>query len=108
MTAEQIILEAAGRFDSTAQAILARCKQSGLSLVVAGEVLRLNGDKEIIAAWKPTLIRHKPAIIAALTGQPYASAANELLTLGADYRELTACIVELCQLAGYSTEQRDR
>ena len=34
--------------------------------------------------------------------------ANADDTLLADYEELTACIVELCQLAGYPDEARDR
>ena len=34
--------------------------------------------------------------------------ANADDTLLADYDELTACIIELCQLAGYADDARDR
>lgn len=110
MNAQQVIVDAAGRFDTSAQAILARCEQSGVILRMEGEHLKAKGNRETIAAWQAMIQRHKPEVIAALTGQPSTTetAANDSETLAADYAELTACIVELCQLVGYSGEARER
>jgi hypothetical protein len=110
MKAEKIISDAIGKFDSTAQAILTYCEESGLQLRVEGGELRIKGEKEVFASWQPILARHKPEIIAHLSGQPYTSKddAAELATLGADYAELTACIIELCQFAGYVDDMKNR
>jgi len=110
MNAQQVIENAAGKFDTTALAILARCEQSGVQLRVEGEHLKARGNRETIAAWQAMIQRHKPEVIAALTGQPSTTeaAANDSATLAADYEELTACIIELCQLAGYSGDARER
>ena len=110
MNAQQVIEDAAGNFDTPALAILARCAQSGVHLRVEGEHLKAKGNRETIAAWQAMIRRHKPEVIAALTGQPPPpkTAANDSATLAADYEELTACIIELCQLAGYADEARER
>lgn len=110
MNARQVIFEAAGKFDSTAQAILSRCEQSGVMLWMDGNSLKAKGSRDTIAAWQPMIQRHKPEIIAALSGQQFAAVddANDLATLAADYQELTACIIELCQLAGYADDVRER
>lgn len=110
MTAQQVIEDAAGKFDTPALAILTRCEQSGLNLRVEGEHLKAKGNREIIASWQAMIQRHKPEVIAALTGQqPTTEAtANDTAILVADYQELTACIIELCQLAGYTDEVRER
>ncbi|MCR4305129.1 MAG: hypothetical protein NUV63_13065 [Gallionella sp.] len=110
MNARQVIIDAAGKFDTPAQAILTRCEQSGVQLRVEGEHLKAKGNRETIAAWQAIIQRHKPEIIAALTGQPPTTeaAANDNATLGADYAELTACIIELCRLAGYADDARER
>lgn len=110
MNAQQVIIDAAGKFDTPAQAILTRCEQSGVQLRVEGERLKAKGDRETIAVWQTMIQRHKPEVIAALTGQPTTTetAANDSATLAADYEELTACIIELCQIAGYADEVRDR
>jgi phage I-like protein len=108
MNAQQVVIEAAGKFDTPAQAILTRCEQSGLHLRMEGEHLKARGNRETIAAWQAMIQRHKPEVIAALTGQPSTTeAANDDETLEADYAELTACIIELCQLAGYSDDARE-
>lgn len=106
MNAQQVIVDAAGRFDTSAQAILARCEQSGVQIRMEGEHLKAKGNRETITAWQPMIQRHKPEIIATLTGQPTATEADD--TLLADYEELTICIIELCQLAGYEGEIRER
>lgn len=109
MKAQQVIQDAAGKFDTPALAILSRCEQSGVMLRMEGEHLKAKGNRETIAAWAAMIQRHKPEVIAALTGQPsITEAANDSATLAADYEELTACIVELCQLAGYSDDARER
>lgn len=110
MTAQGVIENAAGKFDTPAQAILARCEQSGLHLRVEGEYLKAKGNSETIAAWRAMIQRHKPEVIAALSGQPPSTEtpANDNDTMLADYEELTACIIELCQLAGYEDATRDR
>lgn len=110
MYAQQVIDNAAGEFNTPALAILARCEQSCVYLRVEGEHLKVRGNRETIAAWQAMIGRHKPEIIAALTGQPYPTktAANDSATLAADYQELTACITELCQLAVYADKARER
>lgn len=109
MNAQQVIVDAAGKFDTPAQAILTRCEQSGLRLRVEGEHLKAKGSRETIAVWQAMIQRHKPEVIAALTGQPSTEAAvNDSATLAADYAELTDCIIELCQLVGYSDELQNR
>lgn len=110
MNARQIINDAAMRFDTPAHAILARCDQSGIQLQVEGENLKVKGNREVIAAWQGMIQRHKPGVIAALIEQPSTeeTAANDNEILAADYNELTACIIELCQLAGYTDEARER
>jgi len=102
----ELIENAAGKFDTPALAILTRCEQSGVLLRVEGGHLKAKGNRETIAAWQAMLQRHKPELIAALTGAE--SGADFADTLTADYEELTACIIELCQLAGYSDEARER
>jgi phage I-like protein len=106
MNAAQVIEYAAGKFDTPALAILTRCEQSGVLLRVEGEHLKAKGNRETIAAWQVMIQRHKPEIIAALTGAE--SGADFVDTLAADSEELTACIIELCQLAGYADEARER
>lgn len=108
--ADQVIQNVAGKFDTPALAIIARCAQSGVHLRLDGESLKAKGDHNIIAAWQPIIGRHKPEIIAALSGQSFSPAydAAELAVLAADYQELTACITELCQLAKYSDDARER
>lgn len=109
MTAQQVIENAAGKFDAPALAILARCEQSGLNLRLDDGHLKAKGNRETIAAWQAMIQRHKPEIIAALAGQDrVAQADDDMATLAADYQELTACIIELCQLAGYEDATRDR
>ena len=110
MNVRQVISDAAGRFDTSAQAILARCEQTGVILRMEGEHLKAKGNRETIAAWQAIIQRHKPEVVAALTGQTPTTeaAANDNATLAADYEELTACIIELCQLAGYADETRER
>lgn len=107
MKAQQVIQDAAGKFDTPAMAILARCEVSGLHLRMEGEQLKAKGNRETIAAWQPMIQRHKPEIIAALDGRP-SIAPDDSATLAADYEELTACIIELCQLAGYADAIRER
>jgi phage I-like protein len=106
MNAKQVIEDAAGQFDTPALAILTRCEQSGIQLRVEGEYLKARGNRETIAAWQAMIQRHKPEVIAALTGAE--SGADFVDTLAADSEELTACIIELCQLAGYADDARDR
>lgn len=106
MNAAQVIEDAALTFDTPALAILTRCQQSGLNLRMEGEHLKAKGNREVIEAWQPMIQRHKPEVIAALIGE--GSGADFVDTLAADSEELTACIMELCQLAGYSDEARDR
>ena len=110
MKARKIINDAAMWFDTPAHAILARCEQSGIQLGIEGKNIKAKGNREIIAAWRGMIQRHKSGIIAALTGQPLteeiAEKDNEILA--ADYNELTDCIIELCQIAGYSDYARDR
>ena len=109
MNAQQAIECAAGKFDTPALAILTRCEQSGVMLRMEGEHLKAKGNRETIAAWQAMIQRHKREIMAILIGQPsLKDDTTELATLRADYEELTACISELCQLAGYSDEARDR
>lgn len=109
MNAQQVIEDTAGKFDTPAQAILARCAQSGVQLRADGEHLKAKGNRETIVAWQAMIQRHKPELIAALTGQPPTTeAANDGKTLAADYEELTACIIELCQIAGYSDDAQER
>lgn len=106
MNAVQVIENAAGKFDTPALAIITRCEQSGVQLRVEGEHLKAKGNRETIAAWQAMIQRHKPEVIAALTGAK--SDADFVDTLAADSEELTACIIELCQLAGYTDEVRER
>lgn len=106
MNAQQVIEDAAGKFDTPALAILARCEQSGVQLRMEGEHLKAKGNRETIAAWQAMIRRHKPEVIAALTGAE--SEADFVDTLAADSEELTACIMELCQLVGYAGEARER
>jgi hypothetical protein len=110
MKARKVIEDAAGKFDSTAQAILTRCEQSGVTLRLDDGHLRAKGDRETIAAWNPIIQRHKPEILAALSGQSFSPSddAGDLATLAADYQELTTCIIELCRFAKYSDEVRER
>lgn len=110
MNAQQAIENAAGKFDTPAFAILTRCEQSGVHLRVEDESLKAKGNCDTIAAWQPMIQRHRSEIIASLSGQSFTPAddAGELATLAADYQELTACILELCQLAGYSVEVQGR
>lgn len=110
MNAQKVMVDAAGKFDTSAQAILVRCGQSGVMLRMEGEHLKAKGNRETIAAWQPMIQRHKTTIIAALTGQPTISEAvtNDSATVAADFAELADCITELCQLAGYSTEAQVR
>ncbi len=110
MYAQQVIDDVTGEFDTPALAILAGCEQSGVQLRVEGEHLKAKGNRETIEAWQAMIRRHKPEVIAALTGRPYPTktAANDSATMAADYQELTACITELCQLAGYADEARER
>ncbi len=110
MNALQTIADSARRFATPALAILKRCEQSGLQLHVEGDHLKAKGSREIITSWQRIIQRHKPEIIATLSGLPSTSehSANDEDTLLADYDELTACIVELCQLAAYEDEARDR
>lgn len=106
MNAAQVIEYAAEKFDTPALAILTRCKQSGVQIRLEGEHLKAKGNRETIAAWQAMIQRHKPEVIAALTGTK--SEADFVDTLAADSEELTACIIELCQLAGYSDDVRER
>lgn len=106
MNARQVIVDVAGRFDTTAQAILARCEQTGVILRMEGEQLKAKGNRETITAWQPMIQRHKPEITTTLCGQPTTTEADD--TLLADYEELTSCIIELCQLAGYADDVRER
>lgn len=106
MNAQQVIEDATGKFDTPALAILARCEQSGVQLRMEGEHLKAKGNRETIAAWQAMIRRHKPEVIAALTGAE--SEADFVGTLAADSEELTACIMELCQLVGYASEVRER
>ncbi|MDP1637905.1 MAG: hypothetical protein Q8K74_13370 [Candidatus Nitrotoga sp.] len=106
MNAAQVIEYAAEKFDTPALAILTRCKQSGVQLRLEGEHLKAKGNRETIAAWQAMIQRHKPEVIVALTGAK--SEADFMDTLAADSEELTACIIELCQLAGYSDDVRER
>ena len=106
MNAQKLIEDAAGIFGTPAQALLTRCEQSGLHLRVEGEHLKVKGNGETIAAWQAMIQRHKPEVIAALIGEN--ADADFVDTLAADSEELTASIMELCQLAGYSDEARDR
>jgi len=106
MNAQQVIEDAAGKFDTPAQAIIARCEQSGIQLHVEDGKLKAKGNRETIAAWQAMIQCHKPEIIAALTGA--ISEADFMDTLAADSEELTACILELCQLAGYADDVRER
>jgi len=106
MNAAQVIEYAAGKFDTPALAILTRCEQSGVQLRVEGGHLKAKGNRETIAAWQAMIQRHKPEVIAALTGAE--SGAGFMDTLAADSEELTACIDELCRLAGYSGEVREK
>lgn len=108
MNAEQVIENAAGQFDTQAKAILTLCEKSGVHLRAEGGNLKAKGNRELIAAWQAMILRHKPEVIAHLTGKPTEAAANDSETLAADYAELTACIIELCQLAGYPGETRER
>lgn len=110
MNAHQVIADAAEEFDTPAQAILARCEQSGVQLWVEGEHLKAKGNRETVASWQDMIRRHKPEVIAALTGQlsTTEAAANDSATLAADYEELTACIIELCRIAKYSDDVRER
>ena len=108
--ADQVIQNAAGKFNTPARAIIAGCKQSCVTLRLDGDHFKAKGDRETIAAWSPMIQRHRPEIVAALAGQIFTPAddAGELATLAADYQELTTCIIELCQLAGYTGEARER
>lgn len=106
MNALEVIDDAAGKFDTPALAILTRCEQSGVMLRVEGEHLKAKGNRETIAAWQAMIQRHKPEVIAALTGEKLE--ADFVDTLAADSEELAGCISELCQLAGYSDEARER
>lgn len=110
MNAQQVIDTAAEKFDTPALAILTRCKQSGLHLRVEDGFLKVKGNRETISAWRAIIQRHKPEVVAALTGKPSATeaAANDAVTLTEDYQELTACIIELCELVGYSDETQKR
>ena len=109
MNADELIENAAGMFDTPVLAILARCEESGVHLRVDDGHLKAKGDMVSIAAWKGMIQRHKPEIIAELTGQVITNDdLGELATLAADYAELTARIVELCQIVGYSDEARNR
>ena len=110
MNAQKLIEDAAGIFGTPAQALLTRCEQSGLHLRVEGEHLKVKGNGETIAAWQAMIQRHKPEVIAALTSQQSTTEAttNDNATQAADYQELTACIIELCQLVGYADEARER
>ncbi len=106
MNAQQVIENAAAKFDSPAQAILTRCEQSGVQLRVEGGHLKAKGNRETIAEWQSMIQRHKQEVIAILTGAK--SDADFLDTLAADDEELTDCIIELCRLAGYPNDARDR
>jgi hypothetical protein len=106
MNATQVIEEAGRIFETPAQAIIARCEMCGVHLRMEGEHLKAKGSREIIAEWQAMIQRHKPEIIAALSG--VSSEADFVDTLAADSEELTACIMELCQLAAYPDEARDR
>jgi len=109
LKASRAIENAAGKFDTAAQAILTRCEQSGLQLRVEGEHLKVKGSRAIIAAWQSMIQRHKPEIIALLSGQNSSQIPDEdCAMLAADYNELTACIIELCQLAGYPSDVQER
>lgn len=107
INAREVIENAAGKFDTPALAIITRCEQSGVMLRMEGEHLKAKGNRETIAAWQPMIQRHKPEIMAALDGRPSA-APDDSATLAADYEELIACIIELCQLAGYADDARER
>lgn len=116
--AEQFLENAAGKFETSALAILARCEQSGVTLRMEGDHLKAKGNREIITAWQAIIGRHKPEIIAALSGSSHDGSqfvpqtaeeiAKDKARLLADYEELTACIIELCHVAGYSNDTRDR
>jgi hypothetical protein len=107
MNAAQVIEYAAGKFDTPAQAILTYSEQTGVQLrLEEGERLKAKGDREVIAAWQPMIQRHKVEIVAALAGRE--SDADFVDALVADSEELAACIIELCQLAGYADDARAR
>lgn len=109
MNARQVIENAAGKFDTPAQAILARCEQSGIQLRLEGEHLKAKGSSTIIAAWQPMIQRHKSQIIAFLASQDPSQYSDEgMEVFSADYKELTECIIELCQLVGYSGEVQEK
>ncbi|MGA8149256.1 MAG: hypothetical protein WB870_17010 [Gallionellaceae bacterium] len=101
-----VIMEAAGQFHSPALAILARVELSGVHLRLDDGNLIAKGNRQTITAWQPMIQRHKPEIIAALTGQTCHADGDGVLA--ADYAELTDCIGELCQLVGYADDIRDR
>lgn len=109
MTVSEIVKNAAGDFDTPAQAIITRCKQTGVQLRVDGERLTAKGNSEVIAEWGPIISRHKPAIIAELTGQEFdADVHCNNKTMAADHADLIASVIELCQIAGYSKEDQER
>jgi len=103
---QQVVESAAGKFDNAAWAILKRCEQSGVQIRVVDGHLKAKGNSESISAWYSMIQRHKSEIIAALTGTE--SNVDFMDTLRSDSEELTACIIELCHLAGYSDDARDR
>lgn len=109
MSAQHTTVDAAGKFDSPAHAIVTRCEQSGVVLWVEKErSIIAKGNRETILAWQPLIKRHKPGVIAVLTDQPQPTiaATYDDATLAEDYRELTFCITELCALEEYSEESR--
>ena len=111
MSALHTTIDAAGKFDSPAHAIVTRCEQSGVVLWVEKEgSIKAKGNRETIGAWQPLIKRHKPGVIAVLTErpQPAVDAAYDDATLAEDYSELTLCIVELCELEVYPKESQIR
>jgi hypothetical protein len=110
MTAAKLIDSASKRHDTAAKAILSYCEQSGLSLRVEDEKIKVRGPTEIIAAWSPIIKRHRLEIMAELELTGATTDAHDLdaRAICADYEELTACIVELCKLVGYSDDVQAR
>lgn len=57
-------------YDIPAQAIISKCKGTGIYFNVNGESLEVFGKRKAIAEWKPIIAKHKLSIISELTRQP--------------------------------------
>lgn len=87
--------------------IIQSCDFDGVRLAITPEGgLHYSGDPETVREWLPILRANKAAILEELRRMPLLKLTE--IDPATAYAELTANIHELCRIAGYSDEARER